>query len=481
MNYKSIFYSIGKILRLEAILLILPFIVSIIYKENNHFAFLLPIGLSFLIGTLLSIKKPKNRGLYAREGLLIVGMSWIILSLFGALPFVVSKEIPNFVDAFFETVSGFTTTGASILSDVEVMSKSILFWRAFTHWIGGMGVLVFILAVLPTSDTGNMHLLRAESTGPQVGKLVSKVKFTARILYAIYIALTLLEMIFLICGKMPIFDSIVNAFATAGTGGFAIKNASIGAYSVYSQVVIAVFMLVFGINFSLFYLILIGNVKKALKSEELRCYLLIILASTIIITINVYTSFSNAKLLLTAKDAFFQVTSIITTTGFATLDYEIWPALSKTILFILMFIGACAGSTGGGMKVSRVIILFKSAKRGLKRLIHPRSVSIIHLEKKPIEENVVSSVQTYFIILILIFVLGTILISIDNFSLTTNISAVAACINNIGPGFDLVGPACNYSHFSSFSKIVLSFEMLVGRLEIYPILMLFYPKTWTNK
>lgn len=459
----------------EALLLLLPLFVSLGYKEASALSFVLTIGILLITSIILVFKKPQNTKIYAKEGFVIVGLSWIVMSLFGALPFFISGEIPNYIDALFETISGFTTTGASILTNVETMGKGMLFWRSFTHWIGGMGVLVFVLAILPNSET-SMHLLRAESPGPQVGKLVSKVKFTARILYGIYIVMTLIQIIFLICGGMPLFDSIVNSFATAGTGGFGIKNDSIGGYSVYSQVVIGIFMLLFGINFNIFYLFLIKEAKQALKSEELRWYLGIVFASVIIIALNIYSSVGSFQVAL--KDSFFQVSSIITTTGFATTNFDLWPTLSKTILVILMFVGACAGSTGGGIKVSRIVILFKSIKREIKNLLHPKSISVIRFEQKPLDEVVVRSVTNYFALILMLFVVALLIVSIDGFSFLTNFSAVAACINNIGPGLDIVGPIGNYSSFSYLSKIVLSLSMLIGRLEIFPILMLFNPSTW---
>lgn len=479
MNYKMVFHTIGQILKVEAALLVLPLIVNFIYREPNFLAFILPIGLLLGVGILLTIKKPQKTTIYAREGFVIVGLSWIIMSLFGALPFIISREIPNFFDAFFETVSGFTTTGASIVPNVEAMSKGMLFWRSFTHWIGGMGVLVFVLAVLPNSDGKSIYLLRAESPGPQVGKLVSKVRFTARILYCIYVVITLIQIIFLVCGEMDLYESIVHSFATAGTGGFGIKNDSMTGYSSYSQVVTSIFMVIFGINFSIFYLLLIGNIKDVFKNEELRYYLGILLVSTVIITIDIIGRYASAALAI--RDSFFQVSSIMTTTGFSNTDFNTWPSLSKFILIFLMFIGASAGSTGGGIKVSRFIILIKSIGRQIKSLIHPRSVSAIRFEGKPLDEEVVKGVNVYFVTLMTIFVVGIFLVSFDGMSFEANFTAVAACINNIGPGLAEVGPYYNFNGYSYFSKVVLTFSMLLGRLEIFPILLLFSPRTYSNR
>ena len=480
MNYRLILQTIGKILLIEALLMVFPLIVNFIYQEENLFAFALTISISMVVGTLLMMVTPKNKSMFIREGFVIVGLAWIVMSLFGALPFTLSGEIPHYIDALFETISGFTTTGASILNDVEAMSKSMLFWRSFTHWIGGMGVLVFVLAILPNSEGQNIYLLKAESTGPQVGKLVSKVRFTARILYIIYFGITLLEVVLLLLGKNSLFDSIVMSFGTAGTGGFGIYADSVGGFNIYSQVVIAVFMIIFGINFNLYYLAIVGKVKQAIKSEELRWYLGIILMSTIMITINLMVNL-NQTFGIALKDAYFQVSSILTTTGFATVDFNLWPTFSKIILITIMFIGGCAGSTGGGIKVSRIVILFKSLKREIQKLLHPNSVSPVKMEGELVESNVVKSVTVYFAFIIVLLFLGTLLVSFDGLDFTSTFTGVIACINNIGPGLNLVGPMGNFDCFSYFSKIVLSILMLVGRLEVYPILILFLPKTWTGK
>lgn len=499
MNKKMIFYLMGKILVIIGLLMFLPLIVSIIYyfkngEKNNIFAFLISIILMVGCGLLMSIKKPERKEFFAREGFVLVGLSWIFISLFGSLPFVISGEIPNFIDAFFETVSGFTTTGASILSgkEIESLSHGMIFWRSFTHWIGGMGILVFVLTFLP-SEGKNIHIMKAESPGPQFGKLVSKLNFTARILYVIYLGITILEIILLVCGGMPLFDAITNSFATAGTGGFAIKSDGIASYNTYCQIVIAVFMLLCGINFNFFYLILIKRFHQAFKMEEVFTYILIIVFSTIAITVNLYIV-TKQSLGIILKDSFFQVTSIITSTGFSTVDFNLWPEFSKTILVILMFIGACAGSTGGGIKVSRFIILTKNIKRNLKKLIHPKSVSNITFESNILDEETISGVNNYFSLFMIIFVILVLLLSLDPFILdgvtipeegvskfVTNFTAVTTCFNNIGPGLNLVGPSGSFGFYSGFSKLILSFAMLCGRLEIYPILLLFTPKVWLNK
>ena len=480
MNYKLILHTLGKILLIEALLLIFPLIINFIYQENNLFAFALTISILMVVGTLLIMVKPKDKRMFVREGFVIVGLAWIVLSLFGALPFTISGEIPNYIDAFFETVSGFTTTGASILTDVEAMSKSMLFWRSFTHWIGGMGVLVFVLAILPNSEGQNIYLLKAESTGPQVGKLVSKVRFTARILYIIYFGLTLLEVILLLLGKNSLYESIVMSFGTAGTGGFGIYADSVGGFNIYSQVVIAIFMMFFGINFNIYYLVLIGKIKQAIKSEELRWYLIVILLSTTMITANLMINL-NQTFGIALKDAYFQVSSIMTTTGFATVDFNLWPTFSKTILIIIMFVGGCAGSTGGGIKVSRIVILFKSLKREIQKLLHPNSVAPIKMEGEVVDGTVVKGVNVYFAFVMILLFAGTLLVSFDGLDFTSTFTGVVACINNIGPGLSLVGPMGNFDCFSYFSKIILSILMLIGRLEVYPILILFLPKTWTGK
>lgn len=478
MNYHMMAYILGNILRVEGLFLFAPALLAVYYRERKAlFAFLLTIGISMLIGTIFVKAEPKNKKIYGREGFVIVALAWIIMSVFGAMPFYFSGAIPSPVNCFFETVSGFTTTGASILKKIEGLPMSILFWRSFTHWIGGMGILVFMLAVMPAVDERSMHLMRAEAPGPVVSKLVPKVKSTAKLLYSIYIVLTLLEIVMLFAGGMPLFDSIVNSFSTAGTGGFAIKNASIAAYErPYFEYVITIFMLLFSVNFNIYYLFLIKNVKNIFKSEELRYYLFIILGSIGIITANILSLYPSLESAF--RHAAFQVLSVISTTGFATANYDVWPELSKTLLVILIIIGACGGSTGGGIKVSRLIILLKMAGREIRHIVHPRSVNIIKLDDHKVDEEVIRGVSGFIIVYLFITLASFLLISINNFDFTTSITAVLTCIGNVGPGLAMVGPVENYSFFSDFSKLVLCFDMLLGRLEIFPMLMLFAPSVW---
>lgn len=484
MNYRMVSYIIGQIVRVEGILMIPSLVVSVIYGESAFAAFLIPIVLSVAAGTLLTIRKPSNTDIFAKEGFVTVGLSWIVLSLIGALPFVIDGCIPSFVDAFFETVSGFTTTGASILTEVESLGRGILFWRSFTHFVGGMGVLVFVLAILPQADTRSvklMHVMRAEVPGPKVGKLVSKIGRTARIMYGIYIGLTVIEMILLLAGGMPVYDSIVNSFATAGTGGFAIKNASIAAYdSAYIDYVIGIFMFLFGVNFNLYYLILIGHVGEALRSEELRWYLIITGVSTALIAADIYEIFGSVG--DSVRYAFFQVTTVMSTTGFATSDYNTWPALSKVILALLMFCGACVGSTTGGIKVGRIILLVKSGLREIKYMLHPRAVVAVRSEGKPVERDVLRGANSYMIVYIMLFTASLFLVEmVEECDLVTGFTAVSACLNNVGPGLGEVGPAGNFAALTPFTKILLSIDMLAGRLEIFPLLMLFAPTTWRGR
>lgn len=477
MNYKMVSKTVGRLLQAEALLLLLPMAVSIYFKENLLYVYGIVIALVLLAGSLLTLPKPKKRTIYAREGFAIVSLSWILMSFFGALPFVFSGAIPSFVDAFFETVSGFTTTGASILNSIETLPKSILFWRSFTHWIGGMGVIVFVLAILPQKDMQSMHILRAEVPGPTVGKLVSKTTVTARILYIIYGVLTVAEIIALLCCEMPLYDSVTTAFATAGTGGFSVKNASIAAYNnLGAEVVISLFMLLFGINFNLFYLLLIKQFKRVFKSEELWTYLAVIGVSVLLITFNIYPMVETFGTAL--RQAGFQVISIITTTGFVTANFGQWPAMSQMVLVVLMFLGACAGSTGGGLKVGRMIILVKAAFRELRRAINPNRVKAIKLDGAVIEKDVVITTSTYFVIYMFIIGISALILTIDNFDFTTTVTAVVTCINNVGPGLAAVGPVENFADFSNFSKLVLSANMLIGRLEIFPIIILFMRSTW---
>lgn len=487
MNYSIIRNILGKIMILTAFLMIMPLIFCVIYKEEliNYIAFLVPIALLFIFGKIFNLKKADNTKMLAREGFIIVGLTWLVIALFGCLPFIISKEIPNFFDAFFETCSGFTTTGASVVTDVTSLSHSMMFWRSFTHWIGGMGVLVFILAIIPESKDGtSIYILRAESPGPQVGKLVSKMQVTSRILYLIYLALTIIEVLLLWLGpdnQMNFFNSLIYSLGTAGTGGLAIDPQSLEFYSAYSQYVIAIFMIIFGINFTLFYFILIGNLKEVFKNEEVRWYFSIIFISIIVIfiTLNIYNVYQNVE--HTFRHSLFQVASIISTTGYSTANFNEWPALAKGVIVILMFFGASAGSTAGGMKISRIIILAKSSLKRIKNMVNPRKVETIYIDKKPINDTIVDSVQSYFVVYMFLFIICALLISIDNFDLLTNITASLACISNIGPGLGEVGPYGSFSGFSDFSKFVLSIEMIAGRLELFPMLILFNPKTWKRR
>lgn len=483
MNYKMILRFISKILMMESIFMIPAYLLGVGYKEDAASkAFLITILFTIVISAVLYMltKGPKQK-FYAKEGLVCVGICWIVLSLVGALPFFLSGSIPNYIDALFEIVSGFTTTGASILPEVESLSHGILYWRSFSHWIGGMGVLVLLLAV----STGNeqskgftMHILRAESPGPKVGKLVPKMKQTAEILYLLYILLTVLDIFFLLLGRMPVFDAICTAFGTAGTGGFGIKNDSIAGYSPYIQNVCTVFMLLFGINFSCYYLLLLRHFKSVFKDQELRLYIASVLVSIGMITWNLrgfYGSFGE-----TLRHAAFQVASIVTTTGFATTDFDLWPAFSKGILLCLMLVGACAGSTGGGFKMGRLLLILKGLRRSVRQIVHPGKVEVVRVNGRPVDEKVMDNTNAYLVAYTLIMGLSFLLISLDNFSVLTNISAVIACFNNIGPGLEQVGPACNFGDFSILSKCVLIADMLAGRLEIFPILILFSRTTWKN-
>lgn len=487
MNYKMVSYLLGQIFKLEAALLLLPFAVSLIYGENLILAFAIPFLILVSVSIPLTIKKPTDKRFYAKEGFVVVAFSWILLSLIGALPFYISGEVPSFIDCFFETASGFSTTGATVINDVEALSKGLLFWRSFTHWIGGMGVLVFVLAIFPQQETQSIFLMKAESPGPQVGKIVSKLAITARILYGIYIVMTIIEFIMLVCGGMPVFDSILNSFATAGTGGFAIKNGGIADYRliegcnyVYCEYVISAFMILFGVNFNIFYLILIGKAKTALKNEEFLVYLGVIIASVAAIavnTINVYSTFEE-----TFRTSLFQVASIISTTGFSTTDYDLlWPQFSKTIIILLMFFGASAGSTGGGIKIARIIIMLKTAVAEIRRTVSPHAVISVKYEGKPVEKKILQSTSAYLIAYVLILILSVIAVSIfDNFDFESTFTAVLSCLNNIGPGMKAFGPTCSFASLSAISKIILSFDMITGRLELFPVLILFSRKTYRN-
>ena len=476
MNKSIIRYILGSVCKIEAALFILPFITALVYHESEGYAYILVSLVEFLIGSLLTIKKPSNNLFYLKEGCISTAASWIVLSIFGALPFVLTGEIPFFPNALFETISGFTTTGASILKNVEALSHCSLLWRSFTHWVGGMGVLVFLLAIIPLSGGSNINLMRAESPGPSAGKFQPKLKYTARALYYIYIIMTLLEMFFLLLGNMPVFDTICISFGTAGTGGFGIRNTSCADYSPYLQWVITIFMILFGVNFNAYYLIVLHQWKKALALEEIRTYFGIIFVAIFVIFLNIFNTCSSAFEAL--RQAAFQVGSIITTTGYSTIDFDKWPSLSKTILVLLMFIGACAGSTGGGIKVSRLVIMFKTFIKEANSYIHPKSVKKIKIDGKPIEHDVVRSVNVFLMTFITLFVFSVLIVSIEGYDLTTNFTAVATTINNIGPGLSLVGPTCNFGDFNVLSKFVFMIDMLAGRLELFPLIILFHPGIW---
>ena len=480
MNHKMVVKTTGMLLVAEACLLLLPLAVSLIYRERCFYALLITIGISGALGGAAMLAgRSANKTIYSREGFTITGLSWLLLSAVGALPFFISGEIPSYVDAFFETVSGFTTTGASILNDVEAMSRGLLFWRSFTHWVGGMGVLVFLMAMTKNISERSIYIMRAEMPGPIVDKITPRTRDTAKIFYAIYIALTFAEVALLLCGGMPLYEALVHTFGTAGTGGFGVLRDSITSYSPYLQWVIGVFMLVFGVNFNVYYLLLMRRFRSALKSGELWAYLGIAAASTVIVSFNIrhlYPAVSEC-----VRTAFFQVSSIMTTTGFATADFDTWPTLSKTTLLLLMFIGACAGSTGGGIKVSRLVIYVKSIYREIQKLLRPRAVNRLRLEGKPVDESVVRGQNAYLAVYALCFCLIFFLLSFDRFDIETNLSAAAACFNNIGPGFAVVGPTHSYADYSAFSKLVLSAAMLMGRLEIFPILLMLTPGAWRRR
>lgn len=482
MNYKMVLNVLGKAMLIEAALLLVPLLVGVSFGENTYLSFLIPMAGLFFIGVPLSCLKFRDKSIYAKEGFVIVALAWTVLSVVGSFPFMISGEIPNFFDAFFETASGFTTTGASALDSVEFMSKSIMFWRILTHWLGGMGVLVFILAVLPSGGAGLMYVFRAESPGPSSGKLVGKIKHTAQILYGIYVILTFLEAILLLVGGMSLYDAVLTAFSTAGTGGFGVHDGSIAYYNnVYFEMVVAAFMFLFGINFNIFYLLLTGNVLKALKSEELLVYVVMILTASIVIAVNILGSVENFWQAL--RYSFFQVNTVTSTTGFSTADFAEWPALSKGILLCLTVIGASGGSTGGGMKVARLCILRRSAAANLKRMIYPRAYVSVKFEGKTLSRETERGVRTYFILYVAIVGICTLLLSLDPFAdVFTNFSATLACISNVGPGVTkLIGPMASYSGYAWYSKLVLSFVMLAGRLEIFPMIFLLAPRTWKKR
>lgn len=475
MNLKMVSYILGLLLMFQAVFMAIPAVTALCYGEQELWIFLGIALICLLIGRLMTWRKPKNKTLFAREGFVIVALSWIVLSLIGAMPFFLSREIPNYIDALFESVSGFTTTGASILTEVESLPRSILMWRSFTHWIGGMGVLVFIMAFLPLSGAQNMHIMKAESPGPSVGKLVPRVKTTALLLYAIYFALTVMQWILLLCGGMSLFDSLNAAFATAGTGGFGIRNDSLNGYSAYVQIVVTVFMLLFSINFNSYYFLLRGKLKEAFTTE-VKAFLLIVGTVITIVTINIHAIFGSVGEAL--RHAAFTIASLISTTGFATVDFNTWPELSRALLVLVMFVGACAGSTGGGIKVSRILILCKSVTKELRNMLHPKQVKRITIDSHAVDHDVVRSVNVYMICYAVIFIGSFLVLSLENNDLVTTFTAVTATLNNIGPGLEMVGPTANYAFFSMPSKFVLIFDMLAGRLELFPMLLIFLPNTW---
>ena len=480
MNRRMILNTVGLMLKVEAALLLLPAFAALIYGESCLWSILISAAISLAAGFALTLlSRPKSQVIYAREGFITVALSWIAVSAVGALPFYISREIPSYIDAFFETVSGFTTTGASILENVEVMSKGLLFWRSFTHWVGGMGVLVFVMALVPSVTDRSIHIMRAEMPGPVVGKLMPRARDTASILYKIYVGMTLAQIILMWAGGMPLYESIVHAFGTAGTGGFGVKADSIAGYSPYLQWVITVFMLLFGINFNLYYLLLIRRFRAAAQSSECWYYLGIVGVSIALITANILPMYENFQEAL--RLSAFQVASIVTTTGYATADFNLWPQFSKAILLLLMIVGACAGSTGGGLKVSRAVMLFKTVGREIRHLLHPRSVNSVRFEGKQVDGATLKGVSSYFALYIICILAICLILSLEPFDLETNLSATLACFNNIGPGLAAVGPASNYAAYSPLSKLVLSLAMLLGRLEIYPLLLTLIPTTWIRK
>ena len=477
MNYKMVGFVLGRIFLIEAALMLFPMGCAAIYGEWASIpAFLIPVLILLVLGLAASLKSPKDTKIYARDGLAIVALVWVLLSVFGALPFIITGEIPSFVDAFFEMVSGFTTTGSTILTDVESLSHGILFWRSFSHWIGGMGVLVFAMAVLPMTDGRAMHLMRAEVPGPTCGKISSKLSDSAKILYAIYLAMTVIETVMLCAGGMPLFDALIHSFGTAGTGGFGFLNDSFASFSPYIQWVVTIFMILFGVNFNAYFLLLMRRFRRAAASEEVRGYFVVIAAAIAIITANIYSLYNSFGEAL--RQAAFQVGSIITTTGFSSCDFDLWPTLSKEVLVVLMFIGACAGSTGGGIKVSRILILGKTLGKELKTALHPQVVAPARMDGKLLNHETIRTTNVFMAAYSFIFVGSFLLISLNGFDMVTNFTAVAATMNNIGPGLELVGPMQNFGGFADPAKLVLIFDMLAGRLEIFPMLVLFLPDTW---
>ena len=481
MNYSIIIYIIGMILKIEAVFMALPAITALIYQETSGVTFLITIALCLVIGLPLTRKKPTRKAFYTKEGFVTVALSWIVLSIIGAIPFVISRSIPNPVDALFETVSGFTTTGASILTEIESLPRGILFWRSFTHWIGGMGFLIFILAVIPSLSTNTIFLLKAESPGPNPGKIVPKIRETAKILYMIYFVMTVIETILLMVSGLSLYDALIYALGTAGTGGFSNMNRSVASFNNPAvEWIITIFMLLFGVNFALYFQMFKGDFKSVFKSEELRYYILMIVVSIVLITINIL-DFNGGNIGLSIRDSSFQVASVITTTGYATTDFNLWPTFSKIILTLLMFAGAMAGSTGGGIKTVRIVLILKAIKREIDKILHPKRIQRVKMDGKVVEEEVVSGVLLFIGAYIVISLIAIFIVALDGFDLVTTTTSVIATISNIGPGFEMVGATGNFAAFSPLSKIVLSFCMLAGRLEIYPMLILFSPSIWRKK
>ena len=478
MNYNMIAYLLGNILHIEGVLLSVPVAVAFFYREEySATSFIASAVVCLIAGAVLQSREPEDKRIYGREGFVVAALSWIVMSFFGAIPYYLSDSIPGFINCYFETVSGFTTTGATMLTEIEHLDNAILFWRCFTHWIGGMGILVFMLAVMPLSDDRTMHLMKAEAPGPLVSKLVPRVKSTAKLLYIIYVILTVLEIILLYAGGMSFFDSVIHGISTAGTGGFSNKNASIAAYnSRYFEYIITIFMLLFSVNFNLYYLMVMRDFKNVWRNEELRTFLFIVVIATAMITFNIYDYYPTLEAAF--RHAIFQVAAIMSTTGFVTANFDLWPEFSKTILFCLLFLGACAGSTAGGIKISRFIILIKMVVREIRHIVHPRSVNLIKLDGYKIDSEVTRSVASFIILYIFILLGSFIVISLNGFDFATNMTAVTTCLSNVGPGLNMAGPTENMAFFSPFSKLVLCLDMLLGRLEVFPILMLFTPSIW---
>lgn len=478
MNYKIVLKIIGNVLVYEALLLLLPFAIALTYSGEDANSFLITIAITLIVALVLRNIKIKDKSMYAKEGFLTVGLAWIAIAAFGALPFVISGSIPSYIDAFFETVSGFTTTGATILTEVESLPKGILFWRSLTHWIGGMGFLIFVLALVPTIGSNSIHLLKAESPGPNPGKIVPKIRETAKILYIIYLVLTIIQAILLILSGLSVYDSVIHALGTAGTGGFSNMNLSVGAFNnPAAEWIITIFMIIFGVNFSLYFQLIKGNIKGFFKNEELKYYLLIVLVSIVFIAINII-DFNNGNIGLSIRQSSFQVASIISTTGYATTDFNLWPSLSKTIIMILMIVGAMAGSTAGGIKTIRLVIMLKAVRRGIDKILHPKRIQSVKIDGKVVDEETISGVLLFIAAYSVIYLIALFIVSFNGFDLVTNITSVLTAISNVGPGLEMVGPMGNFSNFSKLSKIVLSFCMLAGRLEIYPMLIMFSKSIW---